>query len=344
MGKIMFSFQWPLLIFLLPLPVIIRQIFPACQTTTTVSSPEIRFPHLSSLRTAFGAQSKSKTSQKSRWPWILYGVWAMSVIALMRPQIIDKLSSAQVEGRDLMLAVDLSGSMQSLDFATEGDQANRLDVAKKVVKDFVEKRQGDRVGLVVFGEHAYLQSPLTLDHKAVIQMLENNLPGMAGDATSIGDAIGLAVKNLRDIPAQSKAIVLLTDGEDNASTLPPIEAAQLAKQYGIRIYTIVIGKEGEVPFPDGQGGLAMVESHVDTALTKQISEISGGHFYRATDPASLTRIYEQIDSLQKTKTDQPATLIRKPLFEYPLSIALFGLAILGLIALFKGESYELSTA
>jgi Ca-activated chloride channel family protein len=189
--------------------------------------------------------------------------------------------------------------------------------------------------MLIYSRH----SPWTIKQS----LLDNNVPGIAGDATSIGDAIGLAVKNLRDRPALSKAIILLTDGEDNASTLPPIEAAHLAKQYGIRIYTIVIGKEGAVPFPDGQGGFAMVESHVDTALTKQLSEITGGRFYRATDPESLTRIYEQIDSLQKTKSDQPATLIRKPLFEYPLLIALFGLAALGLIALFKGESYELST-
>jgi Ca-activated chloride channel family protein len=171
-------------------------------------------------------------------------------------------------------------------------------------------------------------------------MLDNSVPGVAGDATSIGDAIGLAVKNLRDRPADSRAIILLTDGEDNSSTLPPLQAAQLAKEYGIHIYTIVIGKEGEVPFPDGHGGIIMTDSHVDTVLTQKIAEITGGKFYRATDSASLAQIYNQIDSLQKTNSERPPYIIRKPLYQYPIAFGLLLLIISAIVSYFKGESYE----
>jgi Ca-activated chloride channel family protein len=347
MGNLMFTFQWPFLALLMVIPFLIRYALPAQVVSSEASGamrvPEIRFPHLSVLQNAYGQEPLGNQNKKSRWGWLLYLVWAFLIVALMRPQIVDRITSTNGDGRDLMLAVDLSGSMQSLDFATGSERVSRLDVAKKVVKDFVAKRGGDRVGLIVFGEHAYLQSPLTLDHAVVSKMLDNNLPGMAGDATSIGDAIGLAVKNLRDRPAQSRAIILLTDGEDNASTLPPLQAAELAKQYGIHIYTIVIGRDGEVPFPDGNGGLAMVDSHVDTALTRKIAEMTGGQFYRATDAGALAQIYNEIDALQKSKSDLPPLLIRKPLFQYPLGIALSLLVFFGGIVFFKGESYELVT-
>jgi Ca-activated chloride channel family protein len=339
----MFTFQWPFLAILLPLPFLIRAYFPA-KKTENEASPELYFPHLSGLQTAFqGAGAIGKNKKRNLVSWLFFLAWALLVAALMRPQIIDRLNQVRNEGHDLMLAVDLSGSMQSLDFA-EGDQrVSRLDVAKNVVKDFVRKRSGDRIGLILFGEHAYLQSPLTLDTDAVSKMLDNSLSGMAGDATAIGDAIGLAVKNLRDRPAQSRALILLTDGEDNASTIAPLQAAQLAKQYGIHIYTIVIGKEGVVPFPDGNGGTELVESHVDTTLTKKIAEMTGGEFYRSQDQSSLASIYNRIDALEKSESEAQTTLIRKPLYPYPMALALTLLGILGIAAQMRRESYDFST-
>jgi Ca-activated chloride channel family protein len=336
----MFTFQWPFLFLILPLPLLIRSLLPAKNDEPRSATPEIHFPHLDLLQNAFDSKAIPDKNKKPHWPWLFYCAWALLVLALMRPQIVDQIKSAKTDGRDLMLAVDLSGSMQSFDFVNEGEPLSRLDMAKKVVKDFVKKRAGDRIGLIVFGEHAYLQAPLTLDSKAVTQMLDNTVPGVAGDATAIGDAIGLAVKNLRKRPAQSRAIVLITDGEDNASTLPPLEAARLAKEYGIRIYTVVIGKEGSVPFPDGEGGLTMVESHVDTTLTRKIAEITGGEFYRAIDSNSLVQIYDQIDSLQKSESEHPPILIRKPLYEYPIGLALGLFGLLAIAAYRKGDSYE----
>jgi Ca-activated chloride channel family protein len=336
----MFTFEWPLLIMLLPLPFLIRFFFTSKKDISNIRAPEIHFPHMDSLQTAFGVSSSTDKSKKKHWPWLLYFAWCIFTLALMRPQVIDQIKPAKIDGHDLMLAVDLSRSMESLDFSTEDENINRLDMAKKVVKDFVKKRAGDRIGLIVFGERAYLQSPLTIDSNAISKMLDNSVPGVAGDATSIGDAIGLAVKNLRDRPADSRAIILLTDGEDNSSTLPPLQAAQLAKEYGIHIYTIVIGKEGEVPFPDGHGGIIMTDSHVDTVLTQKIAEITGGKFYRATDSASLAQIYNQIDSLQKTNSERPPYIIRKPLYQYPIAFGLLLLIISAIVSYFKGESYE----
>jgi Ca-activated chloride channel family protein len=339
----MFTFQWPFLAVLLPLPFLIRFYFPVKKVESEQSS-ELYFPHLSGLQTAFqGASSSGKIKKRNILSWLLFFTWARLVTALMRPQIIDRLSHVRNEGHDLMLAVDLSGSMQSLDFAEGNQRVSRLDVAKNVVKDFVKKRTGDRIGLILFGEHAYLQSPLTLDTAAVSNLLDNSLSGMAGDATAIGDAIGLAVKNLRDRPAKSRAIILLTDGEDNASTIPPLQAAQLAKQYGIHIYAIVIGREGVVPFPDGNGGTELVESHVDTTLTKKIAEMTGGEFYRSQDQSSLASIYDRIDALEKSESEAQTTLIRKPLYPYPMALALILLGILGIAAQLRRESYDFST-
>jgi Ca-activated chloride channel family protein len=170
--------------------------------------------------------------------------------------------------------------------------------------------------------------------------LYNILSGMAGYATAIGDAIGLSVKNLRERPNGSKAIVLLTDGDDNSSTIPPLEAAKLAKQYGIHIYTVVIGKEGVVPFPDGHGGIQMVESQVDTSLTQKIAEETGGAFYRATDRAGLEKIYDEIDRLEKSKSESRSIFIREPLYEYPLGLSLVLFLIAGLLIQKKRLVYE----
>lgn len=341
MGEVMIQFQWPYMICLLPLPWVIYLLWHFAGSKVNEQAPEIRFPHLRGLQAAFGPAKAAVKTKKRWWKYLLFATWAFLVLALMRPQTIDQVDISKSAGHDLMLAVDLSGSMQTLDFTdTVGNRVSRIDVAKKVVKEFVENRHGDRVGLILFGEHPYLQAPLTLDTMAVSRLLDNSLPGMAGDATAIGDAIGLAVKNLRDRPAASRAIILLTDGEDNSSTIPPLQAATLAQQYGIHIYTIVIGKDGIVPFPDGHGGLVMTESHVDSTLTRKIAEMTGGAFFTASDQKALEQIYHHIDALEKTEDETPPLLIRHSLYSYPMTGALALLGILSLMAVGKKETYE----
>lgn len=220
-----------------------------------------------------------------------------------------------------MLAVDISGSMQALDFSTATKNISRLEATKEVVGNFVRGRQSDRVGLVTFGEKAYLHVPLTFDTIAVSKMLNDTVAGMAGNATAIGDAIGLSVRTLRQRPEGSRVLVLLTDGEDNASSIPPMEAAKLAKQYGIKIYAIGIGKNGRVPFPTTSGGYALAEVRMDEGLLKEIASITGGQYFRATDKNVLESIYSRIDELEKSESDQKLYLIRDPYYHYPLGLA-----------------------
>lgn len=283
--------------------------------------PEIRFPGVQRLQIAFATHQTHFLPTNRLFLVILSLLWLCLVLAVMRPQLVDQFSQIENEGYDLMLAVDISGSMRALDFSTKEKAISRLDATKDVVGKFVQERQGDRIGLVLFGENAYLQVPLTLDTLSVSHMLNNAISGMAGQATAIGDAIGLSVKTLRNRPEGSRVIILLTDGVDTSSSIPPLEAAKLAKKYGIRIYTIGVGRNGFVPYPDDQGGIAMVQVPIDENLLKQISSITEGHYFRATDQHALQAIYNKINELEKTKANTRTYLIQKPLYPYPLGMA-----------------------
>jgi Ca-activated chloride channel family protein len=251
----------------------------------------------------------------------------------MQPEKVDQYHYIKNAGYDLMLAVDVSGSMQAVDFSTSAKVISRLDVTKDVVSQFVRGRHGDRVGLIAFGEHAYPLVPLTQDTQAVSKMLNDTISGMAGSATAIGDAIGLSVKILRERPQGSRVLILLTDGEDNASRIPPKEAAKMAKQYGIRIYTIGIGKQGPVPFPTQYGNYGLVETPLDEELLKEIATITDGQFFRATDKDALETVYAKINMLEKSEADDITFLIREPYYIYPLAAAAAFLLLLTLYEL-----------
>ena len=239
-------------------------------------------------------------------------------------------------GYDLMLAVDASRSMEALDFTLEGRRVNRMAVVKGVVGRFIEQRHGDRVGLIVFGDAAYLQAPLTVDGAAVRAMLEEVVPRMAGDSTAIGDAVGLAVKKLRDRPEGSRVLVLLTDGENTAGSLPPVEAARLARQYGVRIYAVGVGSKGKVPFPGPGGRITMEDMQIDEALLAEVAAVTGGAFYMATDTQALEAIYRRIDALEKTRAESRQTLLPHPLYRWPLAVALGALLALGWLVARRG--------
>lgn len=319
----MFQFYAPYFALLLPLPFLIRMLFPYRKKN---KAPEIHFPAMDRLKNAFPANSV----KSSTWVFscLLYLAWIFLVIALMQPEKVDQFNKVNNKGYDLMLAVDISGSMQAVDLSTSSKIISRIDATKEVVSKFVRARDKDRLGLITFGQSAYLHVPLTPDTVAVSRMLNDIVIGMAGNGTAIGDAIGLAVRTLRTRPGDSKILVLLTDGEDNASSIPPIEAAKLAKQYGIRIYTVGIGKKGQVPFPTNFGGYALAETIMDEELLKQIAEMTGGAYFLATDKKALESIYTQIDALEKTEVEHSIHFIREPLFAYPLSISLLLLFIL----------------
>lgn len=326
----MFHFESPWFALLLPLPLLVRWLLPVQVKDKENESVEIRFPALQRLKNVFPATQRDSSPSNSLFFTLLSLSWILLVLALMQPEKVDQFRQVKNKGYDLMLAVDISGSMQALDFSTPVKTVNRLDVTKEVVGNFVKERQGDRQGLILFGQHAYLHVPLTLDATSVSRMLNDAVPGMAGNATAIGDAIGLGVRTLRERPEGSRVLILLTDGEDNASSIPPLEAAKLAKQYGIRIYTIGIGSKGLVPFPNQLGGYAMGEVAMDEELLKDIAKETGGEYFAATNKKMLTSIYQKINELEKSEANETLFLIREPLYQYPLGLSLFILLILTL--------------
>jgi len=327
----MYHFYWPWLALLLPLPLLVRWIFPL-RITNRDEGIRLKFPSLKRLEGIFPTSIVRQSKTNFSIMITLFVVWILLIIALMQPEKQDRFIQVKNKGYDLMLAVDISGSMQAVDFSTTAKTLSRLDATKEVVSKFLMERQGDRVGLIVFGEHAYLHVPLTLDTLSVSKMLLQTVSGMAGNATAIGDAIGLSIRTLRERPEGSRVLVLLTDGEDNASNIPPLEAAKLAKLYGIKIYVIGVGKNGNVPFPNGFGGYQMVKVSIDEKLLKEIASITGGQYFLATNQKALSSIYAEINELEKTESNQDVYFVREPLYYYPLGLAL---ALLLLSALYQ---------
>ena len=307
---IFLQFQNPwLLLFLLALPLLAFQVRRDYQST-------VHFPSLATLKTL----RPSSVDLYAGLPFIIrFLAIAFLIIALARPQEGHKSTEILSVGVDIMLALDTSGSMRALDFIEEEKRVTRLTVVKGVVSQFIENRPTDRIGMVVFGEQAYTQCPLTLDQGILQSFLSKLEIGMAGDSTAIGSAIGIAVKRLKDLDSASKIIILLTDGRNNAGTLAPIQAAQTAKTFGIKIYTIGVGTKGKAPFlVNSIFGQRYVYQEVDideTTLT-EISEITGGQYFRATDLESLQNIYKQIDEMEKSEVKVIDHSEYKELFHY----------------------------
>lgn len=330
----MLHFEWPWLALLLPLPWLLKRWLGRAPPPDKSVQEEVILlnPAVSRLQNAF--QSAGLHERRLPWLWELLGAlfWIALVIALMGPQHIQHYSEVVSRGHDLMLAVDISRSMEALDFELDGRPVNRLAVVKGVVGRFIEQRRADRIGLILFGDAAYLQAPLTLDGAAVRALLEGVVPRMAGDATAIGDAVGLAVKKLRERPPGGRVVILLTDGENTAGALPPLEAARLAAHYGIRIYTVGVGSQGVVPMPEGDE-LVMTTMPLDEALLNLMAEMTGGVYFRATDTAALQAVYQHIDGLERTEATTRSTFVPQPLFRWPLGVAGMLLLAMGALAL-----------
>jgi len=327
----MFHFNSPWFAILLPLPILIRWLLPI--SSKNDNAAEIHFPAIHRLKNIFPVQANKKQGDIIFLSFLFLS-WILLIVALMQPEKVDQFRQVKNKGYDLMLAVDISASMQALDFSTSDKRISRLDVTKEVVSNFIKERQGDRLGLILFGQHAYLHVPLTVDTSSVSRMLNDALPGMAGKATAIGDAIGLGVRTLRERPEGSRVLILLTDGEDNSSSIPPLEAVKLAKQYAIRIYTIGIGRKGLVPFPNQMGGYSMGEASMDEELLKEVAKETGGQYFSATNKKMLDSIYAKIDELEKSEANETLFLIRDPLYQYPLSLSILFFLTLTISQLF----------
>lgn len=232
---------------------------------------------------------------------------ALLLVAMARPQTGNRLTEVSTRGVDIVLVADTSGSMRALDLDADrpiSQRRDRLEVSKEVLELFIEQRETDQIGLVVFGENAFTQCPLTLDHSVVGTLLERLEIGMAGDATAIGDAVGTAVKRLRDSQAESKVIILLTDGRSNAGAISPLTAAEIAATFDIKLYAIGVGTRGTAPFPvDTAFGRRIVNQRVeiDEETLMKMAETTGGAYFRAEDRDALGEVYRQIDEMEKTE-------------------------------------------
>ena len=329
----MFSFHWPWFALLLPLPLLIWKFWHrprgATDAYTHADRSTLLHPALGRLASTF-VTSRSLTHAGSRLQiFMLALLWVALVACLMRPQWLQPYTEIRTEGYDLMLAIDTSRSMEALDFTVEGRQVTRMAVVKGVIGRFVKARDGDRIGLVAFGSQAFVLSPMTLDNDAVYSLVDNIVSRMAGDGTAIGDAIGLGVKKLRDRPEGSRILILVTDGENTEGSLPPRLAAQLAAHEGIRIYTIGVGSKGLVPFMEN-GRMTQVKMEIDEDLLTEVASITGGEYFRATDSDALEQIYQRIDALEKTQAESRTVMIARPLYRWPLGLALLALLLLGL--------------
>lgn len=223
-------------------------------------------------------------------------------LALARPQSGRSQAKRKTEGIDIMLVADASGSMNALDFVIKGKRQNRLSVVKKAMQEFMQARTDDRLGLVVFGSYAFALAPLTLDHDVILQLIDNMEVAMAGEETAIGDAIGVASNRLKDVRGKTKVLILMTDGENSAGKLDPRETAEAAKALGIKIYTVGVGSEGAVPIKTPYG-YQQVRLPIDEKLLKDIADMTGGLYFRATDTNALFNIYHTIDRLEKTSVE-----------------------------------------
>ncbi|NOQ62938.1 MAG: VWA domain-containing protein, partial [Methyloprofundus sp.] len=249
--------------------------------------------------------------------------WCLLVLASTRPQWLGEPIEQAVSGRDLMLAVDLSGSMKEQDFMLNNQRVDRLTATKAVANEFIERRVGDRLGLILFGTNAYLQSPLSFDRKTVQVLLNEAFLGLAGESTAIGDAIGLAVKRLQKQETDSRVLILLTDGANTAGEVTPIKAAEIAAKEQLKIYTIGIGAD-EMMVRSFFGSRKVNPSRdLDEKTLTAIAEKTGGRYFRARNTDELQRIYQILDALEPVEKDKQFFRPHNELFFWPLAAALF---------------------
>ena len=319
----MFQLEWPWVLALLPLPMLVYWLLPAQSAPRQAA---LRVPLIEDFR--LGGEAAEGIAPRRWRQWLSLLVWILLLFAASRPQWLGEAVAIPVSGRDLMLAVDLSDSMRTGDFKIEGKQVNRLYATRLVASDFIERRRGDRLGLILFGTQAYLQAPLTFDSKTVKRLLQEAVIGLAGERTAIGDAIGLALKRLDPESKNSQVLVLMTDGANPAGEVSPLKAAQIAAERGLRIYTIGIGADEQIE--SSWFGLRRVNpsAQLDEKTLREIAQISGGRYFRARDSEELANIYRLLDELEPLPRDTDLLRPVRPLFMWPLGLALFIVTLL----------------
>jgi Ca-activated chloride channel homolog len=327
----MLEFAWPWMFALLPLPLLVWWLSPPLRARQA----SVQVPFFERLASATGQTPQRGAvvlQRRATQMVVAVAVWLLTVTALARPQWVGDPLTHDISARDLILAVDISGSMDQPDFrGADGRMLTRLDGVKRVIRDFIARRKGDRIALILFGTRAYVQVPFTQDLATAQQLLDQTEVGMAGQQTALGDTIGLAIKTFEKSTAKQKLLILLTDGNDTASRVPPEHAADIAHQNDIVVYTIGVGD------PAASG-----ENRVDLGVLQAVASTTGGHFFRAEDGAQLQAIYADIDRLAPAKLQTLSWRPRLALFQWPLGAAVL-ISLLLWIALLMASAWNRRT-
>jgi len=319
------EWHWPWAFLLFPLPWIVRAFLPSAK----VQQAALLVPSLQPWAQTSQTQMTQQSGNLKHWLLPLF-FWLALLAALARPYQSGEVVELPVTGRDLMLAIDLSLSMEKEDMQLNNRPVNRLAVVKQVLNDFIEQRRGDRLGLIVFGSEAFLQAPLSFDTATIRQFMNEAQIGLAGKYTAIGDAIGLTIKRLQNNPESSRVMILLTDGSNTAGEVDPLKAAQLAAKHQVKIYTIGLGADlMEVPSFFGTRRVNPSKD-LDEESLRQIAQLTGGSFFRARDSEELAKIYQFIDQLEPTEKDPQIYRPQQNLFHWPLLAAFIASLLLAL--------------
>jgi len=311
----MFEFAWPWIFLLLPLPWLLRLLLPAADS----GEAALKVSFLAELESLAGRRARPRLpGWRRQAPYAL--LWLLLLLASARPQWLGEPLPVPTSGRDLLLAVDVSGSMDYPDMQWQGETVSRLGLVQQLFGEFIASRTGDRVGLILFGSRPYLQAPLTFDRQSVRSWLAEAQIGIAGKDTALGDAIGLAVKRLRLRPADSRVLILVTDGANTAGAVAPLTAARLASAERVRIYTIGIGADADQAGAIGLYGLNP-GIDLDEPLLREIATLSGGQYFRARSQDELRGIARTLDRLEPVSQAPTRAWQAQPLYPWPLAAA-----------------------
>lgn len=314
----MLTLASPWLLLLLPLPLLVYKL--SSQNQTPVSTA-LKLPFFNALLPYLGQPTTQSTSIWHKGMTYLSLIWLLLIMAAARPIYVGAAINSPSVAHNIMLAIDISGSMDIDDMSSQGQPISRLQAIKAVANQFISQRQGDRLGLILFGTSAYLMTPMTFDRHIVSRMLDDASVGLAGPTTAIGDAIGLAVKKLQVLPEESRVLILLTDGVNNSGNLDPIAAARLAHDYHVKIYTIGFGAN-QLAVPTFFGTRFVNPSDdLDENALKQIASLTGGMYFRATSISDLSQVYQAINALEPVSASQPFRP-QQELYPLPLTVAL----------------------
>ena len=312
----MFELAIPWILILLPLPLLIWFLWPRISLQLLAA---LRVPFFNAM-IGIVEQEKRSLTRQTRLTFLLF-IWWLLLLALAGPRWIGEPRPLAREGHNIMLALDLSPSMAVNDMVWKNHHATRLAVVKHAANQFVRNRVNDKIGLIVFGERAYLQTPLTYDHHNVLQRMDDATAGLAGRSTSIGDALGLAVKHLQNVPDKGRIIILLTDGANNSGVLAPLKAAELARDDGIKVYTIGLGSETDTQTFNGLFLSMNAPAELDEKTLTEVAKMTGARYFRATDMKSLQTIYQAINQMETVSQEQATVRPQHDYYPWPLALA-----------------------